>query len=931
MKKNFYHRTAGFLALCCICAVSLSLFTGCNEEDIPFMEVSEQHVDLASDVLSHRIEVKSNCRWQAASDSDWCKVVGGEGNFKGAFDLVLESNGVFGDRSAKVTVSAADMSIVIVVRQKSPDLKLMLSHDKLEFNREADSYLVKVACNNVWEASASHSWCEVTATDNPAGHIRISVGENRTGKERNAKVIVSTEGKEGPIMETIDITQTAQQSQLIVSPAEKEVGPGDEDFSISVTATAGWKAIPDCDWLSMDKTAGESDEVIRVEVAANGSAKPRTGTITFSTTSQDTGREVRTVTVIQGVEGFDVLADEVNISGMGETVTISVVSAQDFGVRSSSAWCEAKAKPGEKSVDITAKLNNTGTAREALITVSSLADPAVCKTFKVIQSSVDVAFEITPGTCEAGSEGGTRQISINTTGQWELTTTELPKWLTLTPTSGSGSASLSLTIAKNHFVKDRTFELAFRNTLIDMSAVLTVNQAKNPSSAIDDYKYLGKGYDASGEFATDSYVKAQLLDWNLLVDNGYIADIIVASSTYEHRVYQKTLQEFQKELNHKAGISMNYGGFSAAVQGSYSTKTLTSQENQFASFRHITQKQVVKLGEHLDASDLKKCLSETAAAELNGSAMSAEQIVQKYGTHLIAGFVLGGSLDYTMTADASSLSKEVDWGVAVEAGYQSKSAGVKGNYSYDQYESMKNESTNFEEKLVARGGDSQLASLLGTEQTRAEWLNSLSDPQKWVMVDYAGRMLIPIWEFADAAARKTAIEAAALAHIQKSLIPQTSSHKTLQLQAYELMYMDSDQDNQARIAYKMTATVDAYTEETFGVTYTEEGGKGDVYVKPEGAEAVAISHMTKGYKFSIYRPHTLTVKITGKDKDFNLNDDDPFEMTATYNYNTSTGKWTEQGGTTEYDNGSEFWIETTADGKPGGKTQAKFHFRLHWK
>lgn len=932
MKRNLYNRMTVFAPILLTLVMVQFAITGCNEEDIPFIQVSQEHIDMAADGLKHRVEVQSNVQWTAVSDSDWCKVVGGKGNLKGAFDIVLDSNDKYGKRTATVTVSqVGGMSIAVIVRQMSADLKLDISHSSLEFNKEQDSYQVKVLSNNTWEAISSHSsWCEVSVPtgENP-GYVNITVKDNTTSKDRTAKVTISTEGDGKNIMKTIDITQTSLASQLIVSPNQKEVSSKGEVFSVSITATAAWKATSDSDWLTIDKSEGSADDNIQTTVTTNTTSKSRTATLTISTTSTDVAREVRTVTVTQEAEGLEVLAEEVNLNSFGDSIYISVVSSSDFAVRSSSPWCDATVE--NKEVKVKAGINNTGGDREAIVTVISSLDERLTRTFKVKQPEAKVEFSITPATCTLVYEGETKQLTVNTIGEWELATNELPLWLVVTPTSGTGNATISVTAEKNQFIKERSIDLSFENKLISKSVVVTVQQSKNPSSAIDDYKYLGKGYDAGGEFAVDTYVKAQVLDWNKLDDKGYIADIITASQTDEHRIHEKTLSEYQKSLSHKAGISGNYAGFSASVQGSYSSKTLMSEENEFASFRHITQKQIVKLGEHLSATELKSCMNETASSEIN-SALTADQVIQKYGTHIIAGFVLGGSLDYTMTADASSMSKQVDWSISVEAGYQSLSGGVKGNYSYEQYESMKTESTNFEEKLVARGGDSQMASLLGTEASRASWLASLSNPSKWVMVDYAGKMLIPIWEFADNATRKTDLEASARKHMQKSLITQVSTHKTLKLKAFEIKYMDTDPgDNTAQVAYRLHATVDRYTQERFGTTYEDEGGSGDVFPKPSGADVVKINHSTKEYKFSIYKPHVLVIDITGKEKDFKGDSDDPFKMSVTFNYDSMKGKWIKEGTTEEYGRGDTFWIDTTSDGVVGKQTLATFHFELSWQ
>ena len=71
--------------------------------------------------------------------------------------------------------------------------------------------------------------------------------------------------------------------------------------------------------------------------------------------------------------------------------------------------------------------------------------------------------------------------------------------------------------------------------------------------------------------------------------------------------------------------------------------------------------------------------------------MAATDLFLKYGTHVITGFVLGGSLDYSMSADVSVMEEAVDWGIATSGGFELLSMGGSASVEFSSYEKMRNE------------------------------------------------------------------------------------------------------------------------------------------------------------------------------------------------------------------------------------------------
>ncbi|MDH6313945.1 hypothetical protein M2137_002737 [Parabacteroides sp. PFB2-10] len=869
------------------------------------------------------VPIVSASPFTAQSSHDWCKVSVEEGQVK--IETGLNDTGT--ERTAVVTVSLSGTGNEVIsktfkVKQTMSSFEIMVQ--EVTVSQMGETVYVPVTCSYTFTATSSNSWCKVSVEK---GQVKVVVGKNDTGSVRTAIVTVTAVSEEGEsTSKTFAVIQKLTSFEILTK--EVAVNNLGETVFVPVLSSSPFTARSSSDWCQV--SVEKSD--VKVVAAMNNTDADRVAIVTVTLT-QAIENEVasKTFKVIQLVGTFEISVSEILLSHKGETILVPVNSSSPFVARSSSDWCQVSVEG--KEVKVVADMNTSGAERTAIVTVTlgKEGESSISKSFKVVQAYEEILFQFPQKSYQFKYEGETRQIILSATGDWEIATENLPRWLSVTPSSGKGSQPVTFTAEKNLFIKERRLDILFQNTLTKQNFILTITQDKNPSSAIDDYKYLGMGYDATGEYATDQFVKDAVLDWDKLNNEGYIAPIILASSTYEHKIEGSTLQQYQRDFSHAAGISGNYAGFSASVTGSYSSKTYSSSENKFSSFRHITQKQTVKLGEHLGIDELRNCMSETAKKEINGE-LNPDQVVLKYGTHVVAGFILGGSLDYTMTADASTMSNEVDWSIAVKAGYESASAGVNASYEYKQYESMKKESTNFEEKLVARGGDSQLASSLGTQSTRSQWLGSLSDPQKWVMVDYAGQKLLSIADFAEEEGRRNELRGAIDKYMEKKQIGQSSSYKEFALHISSVMFMDTDGDtnenDKATINAEIYTTINTFARSRIWET---EG----LEIEPEGKGTTIINEETSTKKLSIHGVNRVTLQIEGKERDtVTGNNPDLFTRTIVLTLDRGGDKWTDEGTGDSYGNGDSIWVNTYDPKETDldkAKVLARFELKLHWQ
>lgn len=747
-----------------------------------------------------------------------------------------------------------------------------------------------VSTNTDIKVESSSSWCTAAWTGTA---VKVTAGRNPYGTERTAYVTVRTDSESGDALaRTIRVTQLAEGFSLQLPVSEFTIDNDANKVSIPYIVRGQDATVSvqvNADWI---KSASIEDGAAVLDIEKNEEGRTRTATVAVIAQKADGEALIRNAYISQeAVENeLTVLVSEVNLASVGDTVKIYASGNSTLEAFSSSDWCSAKTAANE--IEISADINISGENREAYVTVVAGAGnggKALAKSIKVMQNAVDLKFEFTDPTAELGYKNGTEYVQLISTGAWVLNnkSSEIPNWLTVTPDNGTGDALITLNYKTNPFRQNRKTQLSFTNTFMNKSIALTITQEGNPDG-ISDYKYLGAGYDASGEYAADSYVRSMVLDIDKLIEKNHVADVLNLNSTHERYIYGKTIDEYQKTITQTATISGRYKAFSASVSNSFSKETLSSTENEYASFRHITRKQSYKLFANLKAKDLIDCLSDDARADLKN--MEPRQIFLKYGTHVITGFVLGGSLDYSMSADVSIMSTSVDWSVAASGGFKFLSAGASVSTEYGQYEKMRNESANFESRLTARGGESQYASQNPNvnENTYREWLNSLSDQSKWVMVDYDGSQLIPIWEFIEDEAKAKEVADAAEEYLIAPNIVQATTHRTLNLKVTKLGYTSDDAGSTAEVYWEFFCTVNQNSEKALNSRFRQE--------LPDNASSDPGSkwrdpkvNIESSDDLSMYKSHVVRFRIKAMEDD--TSGDEHYDHTETLYYNPKDQKW----------------------------------------
>jgi len=279
----------------------------------------------------------------------------------------------------------------------------------------------------------------------------------------------------------------------------------------------------------------------------------------------------------------------------------------------------------------------------------------------------------------------------------------------------------------------------------------------NDPPEIEGSENLGSGYDVFDNYAEVSRVKAAILDVDKLNKDG-----LIEKKTVENSIFTTTsgesISEYSNSLKVSASLEGNYMFFSGAVETNFHEDRYLYESYSFATVKSNIQKTQLRLPIDMLADELKPYLTETARNKLNDPTVSPEYIFDIYGTHCLTGVMLGGRLDYSVSARTSDLTVGKSIEVYAEASFSTGGVSVTGsggtvtNEEYSKY-------LNSQKKIVKTfGGQSEFGQDIINEDDYDAWINSIDE--NTVFCDYTQHGLVPVWEFADEQSRKNELMAA---------------------------------------------------------------------------------------------------------------------------------------------------------------------------
>lgn len=222
----------------------------------------------------------------------------------------------------------------------------------------------------------------------------------------------------------------------------------------------------------------------------------------------------------------------------------------------------------------------------------------------------------------------------------------------------------------------------------------------------------------------------------------------------------KSMQQVSESMSASVSAIFSAGlgtaSFAGGLSSSFSKQTLFRHEYHYANLYQLHRVARVKLLPDM-ARPHERYMTPLALDVINSPSVGAEQVIDFFGTHVLADAVYGARFEYSSATNTWTYAAKTSAAVAVEVSFQTLTGSGSGSSEISSTEEREEYDSNSVTRVRAAGGDSELAGGLdGLDAWRAS-----IDENDPVLVQFAGSQpLLPIGEFAQSEPRRAELRAA---------------------------------------------------------------------------------------------------------------------------------------------------------------------------
>lgn len=282
-------------------------------------------------------------------------------------------------------------------------------------------------------------------------------------------------------------------SSISVDPTASDVMSTGGYVDIAVTADGAWTATLDSyaqQLVSLNKTSGSGNDIVRATFGANTSPEAILGTITFASGSAQAISQIH-------IDGAWVAIYEASVvlpvAGTAATIHVSASGTWTIAVDNQAFSLSKTSGIGNDSVQVSAS-QNTGANRSATITLQLGSGVAT----DTCQAGQYGPFSVSSTSLSFVAAGETKQIDLLAGGAW--TAVLSGSGFAISATSGSGNATLEISADPNASTSPRSGSVTInmgddRNLVVDLSQAAAEAPPSWPTRATGEKAYYnGNSY-----------------------------------------------------------------------------------------------------------------------------------------------------------------------------------------------------------------------------------------------------------------------------------------------------------------------------------------------------------------------------------------------------------------------------------------------------
>ena len=294
------------------------------------------------------------------------------------------------------------------------------------------------------------------------------------------------------------------------------------------------------------------------------------------------------------------------------------------------------------------------------------------------------------------------------------------------------------------------------------SCDITVNKKPDPILPIPNTvkAVLGHGYDITSHYAYSPDIKpVAVLDLDKLLQAQQVQeDSNLRYSEFE-TITGKDINEYMKNISAKVSYSakanlLKLVSFSGEVGVNFDIERTKKGEYAFttSTSRIVTGAYKVENKYGLDAYFTQDFTNDLGT-------LNSSQLINKYGTHVMLGAVLGARVDYHLSVakkEQNNITNLEAYAKAkAEASYKGIGAGKSASAEVDMNFAQYFYTKETHEKTRVFGGKSQYGQFIQNKQDYDKWIESIGGNEIWI--DYYPQSLVPLSDLVTDKSRSDAI------------------------------------------------------------------------------------------------------------------------------------------------------------------------------